>query len=386
VTADALAALAAAADPSRPLYCRPLGLVEGPQAQALVEAGMACPLAGAGASPRAWLAAAVAVRAGDRLVERVLPAATLRAAADADGRLGPDLAGWIARLAAPRPTFAGLTVDRPLVMGVINVTPDSFSDGGAFLDAEAAIERGLALRAAGADIVDVGGESTRPGSAPTPPDEQIRRVVPVVAALARAGAVVSIDTRAATVMAAAIAAGARIVNDVSALRHDPDALGTVARSDAGCVLMHMQGEPATMHVDPRYVSVVHDVYDGLAERVRACRAAGIPDRRLAVDPGIGFGKRAWHSLALIHQLPLLLGLGPPVLVGVSRKAFIGRVSRGEPSGERLPGSVAAGLAALTGGAAILRVHDVRATAQAIAVWGAVAAEGSALGRGPEDDA
>jgi len=258
-------------------------------------------------------------------------------------------------------------------MGVVNVTPDSFSDGGETLEAAAAIARGRALAAAGADIIDVGGESTRPGAAPVPVAEELRRVLPVVAALAADGIRVSIDTRRAAVMAAALAEGARIVNDVTALSGDPAALPCVAGRGAAVVLMHMQGEPATMQDDPRYVDPTTEVRAWLGARVAASVAAGIPRERIAVDPGIGFGKTVAHNLDLLARLAAFADLGCAVLVGVSRKSLIARVSRGEPADRRLAGSLAAALWAMVHGADLIRVHDVAETAQAIAVWRAIAA-------------
>ena len=268
--------------------------------------------------------------------------------------------------------FAGLPLDRPLVMGVVNVTPDSFSDGGDFADPAAAIAHGLRLRAEGADIVDVGGESTRPGAAPLDPAEEARRVVPVVAALARAGIVVSVDTRRAVVMRAALAAGAVIVNDITALADD-GAIAAVREAGASAVLMHMQGEPGTMQREPRYADVVGEVLALLAARVDACVAGGIARERIAIDPGIGFGKTVAHNVALLAATRRFVATGLPVLIGVSRKSFIARLSAGEAPKERLPGSLAAALFAAAQGAAILRVHDVAATRQALAVWRAIAA-------------
>ena len=256
-------------------------------------------------------------------------------------------------------------------MGVVNVTPDSFSDGGETPDAEAAIARGRAMIAAGADIIDVGGESTRPGAAPLDPAEEQSRIVPVIRALAADGAVVSADTRHAAVMAAAVAAGARIVNDVSALSAEPGSLAGAAQSGAHVILMHMKGDPRTMQDDPRYDDVVAEVAAYLAERIEACVRAGIPRAKIAVDPGIGFGKTVAHNVALIANLGRLKELGCPVVLGVSRKSFIGKLSRNEPPQERLAGSLAAALAGIARGADIVRVHDVAETRQALAVWRAV---------------
>jgi dihydropteroate synthase len=268
-------------------------------------------------------------------------------------------------------SFAGIGLDRPLLMGIVNVTPDSFSDGGRYIVPDIAIAHGRSLAAQGADIIDVGGESTRPGAAPVPVEEEIARVIPVVRALAADGLTVSVDTRNAPVMRAALDAGARIINDVTALTHDPDSLAVAAASRAGIILMHIQGEPATMQAAPTYEDVLREVYDWLEERLRACRAAGIPDERLCVDPGIGFGKTVAHNCAILANLERFRGLGVPLLLGVSRKRFIAALGRGESAAERLPGSLAAALAGLARGAQILRVHDVAETAQAVAVWRAI---------------
>jgi dihydropteroate synthase len=250
-------------------------------------------------------------------------------------------------------------------MGVINVTPDSFSDGGRHLDAAGAIEHGRALLTAGADLLDIGGESTRPGADPVPPEEELARVLPVVRALAQAGAVISIDTRHAAVMSAALGAGARIVNDVSALAGDPLSIEAVRRFGAAIALMHMGGQPKTMQDNPRYEDVVLDVCDYLDSRIAACEAARIPRERIVVDPGIGFGKNLQHNLRLLSHLTVFHGLGVGLLLGVSRKSFIAKASRGEPADARLPGSLAAALAAAGQGVQILRVHDVAETRQAL---------------------
>jgi dihydropteroate synthase len=274
-------------------------------------------------------------------------------------------------LTAPRLPWAGLTLDRPRLMGVVNVTPDSFSDGGAHLDPGAAIAHGQQLAAAGAEIIDVGGESTRPGAAPTDADEELRRVLPVVRGLSDAGLLVSIDSRRARVMEAAIDAGARILNDVSALT-GPGNLDVAVRAKLPVVLMHMRGAPDTMQQAARYDDVLLDVHDYLAARIAACAGAGIPVERIAVDPGLGFAKTAQHNLTLLNHLGLLHGLGCALLVGASRKSFIGRLTGGAPADDRLGGSLAAALAGIARGAQLVRVHDVRETAQALALWQAIA--------------
>jgi len=273
---------------------------------------------------------------------------------------------WIEALSRVPDSFAGLSLADPLLMGVVNVTPDSFSDGGQFATPEAAIARGRALIQEGAAIVDVGGESTRPGAAAVGIDEEIARVVPVVRALAAGGACVSIDTRHAAVMTAALEAGARIVNDVTALTGE-GALGAVARSGAAVMLMHMQGEPQTMQASPTYVWAPGDVFDYLQARIEACLAAGIARERIAVDPGIGFGKTDSHNAQILDHLGLYRALGCVLGLGVSRKSFIGRMSQGEDAQHRLGGSLSAALSGVRHGARILRAHDVAETRQAFAV-------------------
>ncbi len=277
----------------------------------------------------------------------------------------------LADLTAPRPPFAGIGLDRPRVMGIVNVTPDSFSDGGDHFDAGRAIAHGERLRAAGVDILDVGGESTRPGSAPVPVEEELRRVIPVVRALADAGAVVSIDTRRAPVMRAGVAAGARIINDVTAFTGDPDGLAVAVETGVAVVLMHMQGTPQTMQQNPRYEDVVCDVLDFLAARVDACGAAGIDRARIAIDPGIGFGKTVAHNLALLRGLAAFQAMGTAVLVGLSRKRFLGSVTGVETARQRGPASLAGGMAALDRAVHILRVHDGAETVQACDFWWAL---------------
>lgn len=275
----------------------------------------------------------------------------------------------------PASAFAGLALTRPLIMGIVNVTPDSFSDGGDRFDPAMAIAAGLAQRAAGADLVDIGGESTRPDAEPVSPGEEQRRVLPVVRGLAGEGIAVSIDTRHAETMAAALDAGARIVNDVTALTGEAASLPLVARRRAPVVLMHMRGDPQTMQKAAHYEDVVAEVRDYLAARAAACEAAGIARADICLDPGIGFGKTLKHNLALLAGLRELAALGYPLLIGVSRKSFIGRLSGGAAPKERTPGSIAAALAAVTRGAAMLRVHDVAETAQALTVWRAIETAG-----------
>jgi dihydropteroate synthase len=255
-------------------------------------------------------------------------------------------------------------------MGALNVTPDSFSDGGLFFGTEAAVRRGLEMLGEGADLIDVGGESTRPGAAPVPAAEELRRVLPVVEALAAAGAVVSIDTAKAAVAAAALDAGAAVVNDVSALG-DPDMARLVARADAGVVLMHMQGTPRTMQDDPRYHDVLAEVAAFLSSRAEAALAAGIDRAAICLDPGIGFGKRLEHNLALLAGIPRLAALGYPVLVGASRKRFLADILGPIPPAERDHATTAAHVLAIAGGAALIRTHNVVAGLQTARVADAI---------------
>jgi dihydropteroate synthase len=250
---------------------------------------------------------------------------------------------------------------RTLVMGVVNVTPDSFSDGGRTFSVPSAVAHGLRLVAEGADLLDVGGESSRPGSAPVPAAEELERVLPVIRALALACDVpISIDTTKSEVAVAAIEAGARIVNDISGLRNDPDLARRIAPSGAGLVVTHMQGTPATMQASPVYADLIAEVLAGLAASLEAAGAAGIGPERVVVDPGIGFGKSVGHNLALLEHAGRFRALGRPVLIGASRKSFLGAVT-GRAVGDRLAGSVAAATIAIRAGATIVRAHDVAAT-------------------------
>jgi dihydropteroate synthase len=263
-----------------------------------------------------------------------------------------------------------LDLSEPRVMGVLNVTPDSFSDGGDHYDLAAAVAHGERLAEEGAAILDVGGESTRPGAPPVPADEEIRRVVPVIERLAaRVRVPISVDTSKPEVMRASVEAGAQMINDVRALRV-PGALATAAATGAAVCLMHMQGEPGTMQADPRYDDVVAEVREFLAQRVAACRAAGITPERLCLDPGIGFGKRPEHNLALLARLREIGDGSLPVLAGVSRKSLVGIIT-GRPAGERLAGSVAFAALCVAHGAAIIRAHDVAATVDAVKVAAAL---------------
>ena len=289
-----------------------------------------------------------------------------------ESRFDEDMAGQWAALTAPRAPLqlGGRTVrlDQPQVMGIVNVTEDSFSDGGRFADAAAAAEAGADMSGQGAAIVDVGGESTRPGAKVVWEGDEIERVVPVIRQLATAGAAVSVDTRKADVMTAALEAGARMINDVSALTFDGRSAGVIAASDVPVVLMHHKGSPETMQKDPRYDDVLVEVYHWLEDRIDAAEVAGIKRERILVDPGFGFGKNVAHNLELMNGLALFHSLGCPVVVGASRKRTIGALSGEAPPDRRLGGSIAFALKAAEQGAQILRIHDVFETVQALRIW------------------
>ena len=261
-----------------------------------------------------------------------------------------------------------IRLDQPQVMGIVNATPDSFSDGGSYADAGAAAETGALMAQQGAAIIDVGGESTRPGASIVWEGDEIERVLPIVQQLAAGGNAVSIDTRKAGVMSAAIGAGATMVNDVSALLWDPLSAEAVANARVPVVLMHHRGDPATMQDAPRYDDVLVEVYEWLEDRIAAAEEAGIARDIILVDPGIGFGKTVAHNLELMNGLALLHGLGCPIVIGASRKRMIGALSGEAPADQRLPGSLALALKAVEQGAQIVRVHDVPETVQALKVW------------------
>ena len=276
------------------------------------------------------------------------------------------------RLCAPRPPIAGLQIDHPHLMGILNVTPDSFSDGGVHFDSDTARKMAGAMLEAGAALIDIGGESTRPGAALIPAEEEAARILPVIEGLQQvSGAVISVDTRKAAVAGPALAAGAHLINDVSGFTFDPDLAPLCAGAGVPVCVMHSQGDPETMQNNPTYDNVLHDVFDALDERVTALEAAGIPRSRIVVDPGIGFGKTVEHNLSLLRDIAVFHGLGCPILLGVSRKGFIGRIGKEPRALARAPGSIAVGLAALGQGVQFLRVHDVAETAQAMRLWQAV---------------
>ena len=266
----------------------------------------------------------------------------------------------------PRANFAGLKMSKPHVMGVINVTPDSFSDGGAHLAPATAISSGMAMSQAGASIIDIGGESTRPGAEAITLNQELARVLPPITGMSRQNLLVSIDSRHAEVMTRACAAGAAVINDVEALRRD-GALDAAAASGVPVIIMHMLGQPENMQVEPHYDFAPVDIYQFLEERIAAATTAGIAKSDIAVDPGFGFGKTVAHNLQILNWLSIFHGLGVPILFGASRKSTIAKLSKGEPADKRLAGSLALATAAYRQGAQIFRVHDVAETVQALAV-------------------
>jgi dihydropteroate synthase len=350
------------------LYLRPIAFAESPQS----EEGGAIRLAGGMVYASRF---ALIVREGARVVSRSRVAA--EDVSQAFAKLPDNLAAQAEeqwgnlRLAHP-PLVCGartIRLDQPQVMGILNLTPDSFSDGGKFLDKpEEADAHAAAMLEAGAAIVDVGGESTRPGAAAVWEGDELKRVVPAIERLAASGAAISIDSRRASVIEAALAAGAHIVNDVSALRHDPLSAELVARAGVPVVLMHAPGGPDDLHADGRYADVVLDVFDWLAERRDAAVAMGIARDKIILDPGIGFGKSLADNLALLNALPLFHALGQPLLVGASRKRMIGALSREAPAHQRLGGSLLIAAKAMDAGIQLLRVHDSTETVQARDVW------------------
>jgi dihydropteroate synthase len=347
----------AAADPALRRYIVPTALLRGAAALRAVEAGAAH-----------WLAGGPLAFAGITRAERRPGDPGRRSHLVGDAAADAGLAALIEAAAAPRPSWAGFDLKRPLIMGIVNVTPDSFSDGGDFADAGSAVARGIQLAEQGADILDIGGESTRPGAAPVPIPEELDRVVPVIRDLAQRGICVSVDTRHAKVMGAAVEAGARIINDVTALTGDACSEKVAAKSGAAIVLMHMQGEPQTMQVEPHYADATLDLIDYFDARLAALAAAGVPASRVSLDPGIGFGKKDPHNQLILSELAAFQVFGCAVTLGVSRKSFIGRLSRGEAPKQRLPGSIAVATMGFDQGVQIVRVHDVAETYQARAMW------------------
>ena len=334
-------------------YLRPLSLVFGQDARDMIAAGLAGSLGGM--QHIGFSAAEVIARDGKSVERRIAEFAELR-----DHSL-------IDNITKARADFAGLTLDRVRIMGIVNVTPDSFSDGGIFNSASSAIAHGRLLAEQGADILDIGGESTRPGSQEVSVDLERLRIMPVVSALA-AEHVVSVDTRKSVLMAEASQLGARMINDVSALGYDAASADVVARSGLPVILMHAQGEPRTMQLAPQYHDVALDVYDGLSLLVDKAVAAGIPKSRICIDPGIGFGKSFRHNLDLMRQLTVFHGLGVAVLAGLSRKGFVGAVTGEKTAAQRVAGSVGGALQAAMLGMHLLRVHDVKETVDGLAMF------------------
>ena len=330
-----------------------MGLLEGAGAKLAVKDGMAQPLAGGNI---AFTHCEILDLNVDRFNVGIFPLAEIKA----------DLT----LMTSHRRPFASHNLSRPLIMGVVNVTPDSFSDGGDYAERGEAVSHVFKLIEAGADIIDIGGESTRPGSTGVGVEEECARILPVVKAAVDAGVTVSVDSFRAETLRAAIDAGASIVNDVTALTGDVEAMSTVAETDASVVLMHMRGSPKTMQNRPYYRLASFDVFHWLKSRVDACLEAGIARHRIAIDPGIGFGKTDLHNLELLDRVGVFHGLGCAVVIGVSRKSFIGRVANVETPKARLPGTLAATLTAVSRGVQIHRVHDVAAVRQAFAIWNA----------------
>lgn len=359
--------------PMAAIAVQPTGFLLGDAAATAVHAGMARAVAG---GPVAFAGCVIMFR-NQRILMRA--PASLAGVEDwlggEDGALKTAVLDRLNRISRPRPDFAGLGLARARLIGVINVTPDSFSDGGDRLDPRTAIDAGIAMAEAGADLIDVGGESTRPGARPVSADAECARIIPVIEALACQDIAVSVDTRRVPVMAAARQAGARVINDVSALCESPaetpgeqtGALDYVAATGMPVILMHMQGKPATMQDAPRYADAPYEVFGFLDRRADALRATGHPDGAIAVDPGIGFGKDDTHNGAVLGAIGLLHSTGCPIVLGASRKSFIGRLSRNEPPKARLAGSIAAVAAAALQGVQLFRVHDVAQTRQALAV-------------------
>ena len=344
------------------IYLRPLGFLYGSTAREVLSDGRAALLGG---GPAAFTMLELIEGAPGRARK------SLRTYAELSATGNDTIRDWLQRLTKPRSAAAGLTFEVPRIMGVVNVTPDSFSDGGLYDTSEAAIAHAARLAKEGSDILDIGGESTRPGADAVEAAHEAGRIIPVIKGLRGTKAVISADTRKADVMRAAADAGAHILNDVSALTYDPSSLEAAAKTGLPVVLMHAKGDPKTMQDDPVYDDVLLEVYDYLAARIGACEEAGISRKNVIADPGIGFGKTLDHNLQLLRGLSLLHGLGVPILLGASRKRFIG-VLADEPDAQmRAPGSVAAALAGVAQGVQMFRVHDVAETRQALAVWTAV---------------
>jgi dihydropteroate synthase len=349
------------------LYVRPCGYVDGPFADPAAAARLA------GGS--LWFSQVeLILRVGEERFDTILMPVRDRASWQA--MLAPELAEMFialwTRITSPRAPLdvSGklLGFTKPLVMGILNVTPDSFSDGGKFIDPAVAVEAAHEMMKMGASLIDCGAESTRPGAKPVWESDEIARLQPVLERLKGSSAWLSADTRKSNVMRMALENGAQIINDISGLLHEPDSIQVVAMAKCPVIIMHMQGDPQTMQRQPEYGDTLLDVYDWLEARINACEAAGISRAQIMIDPGIGFGKSLRHNLDLLNGLSLFHALGCPILLGVSRKTFIGALSKEETADARLPGSIAAALQGLNQGVQILRVHDVAETMQAVRIW------------------
>ncbi|HYM99913.1 MAG TPA: dihydropteroate synthase [Aestuariivirgaceae bacterium] len=341
------------------IYIRPIGLLWGEDAEAAIAETAAGRIAG---GSTAFTLAEIISRNG-REIRR-----EMRSYKDISRSGEKVLRERLALIEAARAPIAGIEMAEPSIMGIINVTPDSFSDGGEAATLEDALARGLKLAEEGARIIDVGGESTRPGSEAVSVDEERSRVLTVVGELSARGYKISIDTRKPAIMQEAVRAGAAMINDVTALRFDADSRAMVARLKCPVCLMHAQGDPKTMQINPVYEDVVLDVFDGLEEFIAEAERAGLPRSMILADPGIGFGKTYRHNLDILRSLTVYHGLGVPLVIGASRKAFIGALTGEKTGKDRVSGSIGAAMAAASQGVQILRVHDVRATAQALKVW------------------
>ena len=341
------------------IYLQPIGLLYGEVARDAVSLGVALPLAGS-----AIAFSAVRLWEGEpgHVKHAIVRTSTIQAIDE------PKIKELLDRIVAPRAAIAGVSMDRPRIMGIVNVTPDSFSDGGEHLEPGAAIDHAKALSKDGADFVDIGGESTRPGSEPVAAHEELRRILPVLSGLSGLPAPVSIDTRKPEVMREAAKIRADIINDVSAFTYAPDSLPTAVELKKPAVLMHAKGDPKTMQDSPSYQDVVIEVYDFLENRIEAAASAGLPRNTLIADPGIGFGKTAAHNASLLQNIALFHGLGAPLLTGTSRKRSLQRITGAKGPQEQVAASVAAALDAASQGVQIVRVHDVEETRQALAVW------------------
>jgi dihydropteroate synthase len=341
------------------LYLRPMGMLWGIDAGEAVGRHVAGRLAG-GAG--AFAAVEIIRRDGARIAREIVSYGALRLTAE------PEIRERLEAIRATRGRVAGLDLGRTRVMGVVNVTPDSFSDGGQALDGDAAVAQGRRLADEGADIIDVGGESTRPGSQGISSDEEHRRVTTTVRELGAAGLTVSIDTRKPAIMSAAVAAGACLINDVSALTFDAESAAVAAALGVPVILMHARGDPRTMQINPVYDDVTLDVYDELTARVAAAEQAGLPRARLLVDPGIGFGKTFHHNAEILKNIAVFHGMGVPVVLGASRKAFLGAITGESRPSYRDAASIGVAVAGAAQGVQIVRVHDVRGTVQALEAW------------------